>query len=180
MGITHGHSIYAFYCAMMEHDSTHAPFHHAMTITNPETLRQYRARQLVYTRAWRARQDPVLLREANRKTKNAWMAVPANRLGHTLGQARRRARIDGRPFSITIEDLLPLPERCPVLGTLINYSGTGARGFVNDCPSIDRFDPAKGYVPGNVRVISWRANRIKSDASLEELEAVLRYMKGGA
>jgi hypothetical protein len=148
-----------------------------MTITNPETLRQYRERQVVYTRAWRAKQDPDEMKAMRQRHRETWFSDPTNRLKHTLGQARRRARVDGRLFSITIADLLPLPERCPVLGTLINYSGTGVRGFVNDCPSIDRFDPAKGYVPGNVRIISWRANRIKTDASIEELEAILRYMK---
>jgi hypothetical protein len=44
-------------------------------------------------------------------------------------------------------------------------------------PSFDRWDNAKGYVPGNVFVISWRANRIKWDCSVAELEAVVAYMK---
>jgi hypothetical protein len=152
----------------------------AMTITNPETLRQYRARSVLYTRAWRAKQDPASLKAMQRKHWEKRMLNPVNRIKNTLGMARHRAQIDGRPFAITVEDLLPLPERCPVLGIVINYNGTKARGFVNDCPSIDRIDPARGYVPGNVRIISWRANRIKSDASIEELEAVIRYMKGGA
>jgi hypothetical protein len=149
-----------------------------MTITNPETLRKYRARQVVYSRAWRAKQDQDEAKAMQRRHRETWFATPINRLKNTLVNARRRAQIDGRLFSITIEDLLPLPEYCPVLGILLNYNGTKKRGFVNDCPSIDRFNPAKGYVPGNVRIISWRANRIKSDASIEELEAILRYLKG--
>jgi hypothetical protein len=151
-----------------------------MTITNPETLRKYRARQVVYSRAWRAKQDPDEAKAMRRRHRETWFANPINRMKHTLDVARRRAQVDGRLFSITIEDLLPLPEYCPVLGVLINYKGTKVRGFVNDCPSIDRFNPAKGYVPGNVRIVSWRVNRIKSDASIEELEAILRYMKGGS
>jgi hypothetical protein len=39
-------------------------------------------------------------------------------------------------------------------------------------PSLDRVDPRKGYVPGNVRVISDRANRLKGDRSLSEIQAL--------
>lgn len=44
-------------------------------------------------------------------------------------------------------------------------------------PSLDRKDPTKGYVRGNVAWISFRANRIKSDASQQELERILNYVK---
>ncbi len=84
-------------------------------------------------------------------------------------------------FSICLDDLLPLPAVCPVLGVPINYGGTGARGFIDNSPSIDRMDSKRGYVPDNVQVICWRANRLKSDASVEELRSVLKYMeKAGA
>ena len=46
------------------------------------------------------------------------------------------------------------------------------------CPTLDRVDPSKGYTKGNVRYISARANRIKYDASVEELKKVLAYMEG--
>lgn len=117
-------------------------------------------------------------RQKVREDKQRWMAKPENRIKHTLGQAKRRATKDGRQFDITIEDLLPLPTVCPVLGIELNYAGTKVRGFVDTSPSIDRIDSSKGYIKGNVQIISWRANRVKSDASVEELEAVIKYMKG--
>ena len=43
--------------------------------------------------------------------------------------------------------------------------------------SLDCIIPELGYVPGNVAVISRRANTIKNDATIEELELVLAYMK---
>jgi hypothetical protein len=39
-------------------------------------------------------------------------------------------------------------------------------------PTIDRIDPRLGYVPGNVHVVSHRANRIKNNATLEEFEKI--------
>jgi hypothetical protein len=43
--------------------------------------------------------------------------------------------------------------------------------------AVNPLTPAKGYIKGNVRVISWRANELKGDATLEEMKAVVRYMK---
>lgn len=97
-----------------------------------------------------------------------------------LRRARRRAEEKGYPFSITEEDVI-VPETCPVFGTPLK----AARGEFHknrfggkaNSPSIDKIIPSLGYVPGNVRVISWRANRLKNDASLEELEALVRWLR---
>lgn len=138
--------------------------------SHPEKSREH-------TRRWRAAQNQEKLRERNRQVKTTWMANPENRIRHCLGQAKRRALLVGMEFNIALSDLLPLPEVCPVLGIKLNYSGTKAHGFVNSSPSIDRINSLLGYVRGNVRIISWRANRIKSDASIEELQRVLKYME---
>lgn len=39
----------------------------------------------------------------------------------------------------------------------------------NSTPSLDRIIPKKGYVRGNIIVISWRANLLKRDATIKEL-----------
>lgn len=91
--------------------------------------------------------------------------------------AKTRAKARGLDFSITANDVV-VPEFCPVLGIKLE-SGIGGPGAgpISSSPSLDRVDTARGYVLGNIRVISWRANRIKSDATVEELEKVLLYMK---
>lgn len=86
--------------------------------------------------------------------------------------ARKRAVKLGLPFDIQPDDVL-VPEVCPVLGARL---GCGGR---ENSPTLDRLIPQLGYVRGNVRVISFRANRLKSDASPEELQAILNYMVGG-
>ena len=44
-------------------------------------------------------------------------------------------------------------------------------------PSVDRVVPSLGYVKGNVHVISHRANSMKSDATIENVRALLAYME---
>lgn len=85
---------------------------------------------------------------------------------------KKWASYNGVPFDITPADI-QMPEVCPVFKTPFVY------GEINhpQGPSVDRLKPELGYVRGNVRVISFRANTIKRDAILEELEALVAYMK---
>lgn len=87
--------------------------------------------------------------------------------------AQRRARKNSLPFTITLDDIV-IPEKCPILGIpLFN----GRRGFRPHSYSLDRIQGPLGYVPGNVQVISNRANLLKRDATLEELEKLVNYLK---
>ena len=85
--------------------------------------------------------------------------------------ARKRAQKFGLPFDISPEDI-EIPTHCPVLGVELN---TGPR---EAAASLDRVKPEAGYTKGNIRVISFRANRLKSDATPAELRLVLNYVEG--
>lgn len=88
--------------------------------------------------------------------------------------ARIRAEKRGLAFDLTVEDIV-IPSHCPVLGLPLHVSdGTG---FRDHSPTIDRIDNAGGYVRGNIQVISWRANRIKCDATVDEMRKLLAYME---
>lgn len=91
--------------------------------------------------------------------------------GRLLSMAKSRAKIYSMEFSITKTDI-SIPSRCPVLGIPI-LVGASAHDREN-APSLDRIDPTRGYVSGNVRVISWRANRLKNDATAAELALLLQ------
>jgi hypothetical protein len=95
--------------------------------------------------------------------------------GKWLTDIRRRARKEGLKFDLTREDFV-IPEKCPALGIPI------VRGHENmeHWPSIDRIIPERGYVKGNVRVISARANTIKRDATLSELEKIVEYVRANS
>ena len=91
-----------------------------------------------------------------------------------LSNARRNAKKKGVPINITIEDIV-VPEFCPVLGFRLEKSK--AKGPQLQSPTLDRIIPELGYVKGNVAVISHRANRIKSDAKIEEILQVAEFLK---
>ena len=87
--------------------------------------------------------------------------------------ARRRARERELAFDIEPADIV-IPATCPLLGIELLRSKEYAK---DNSPSLDRRDPRYGYVKGNVWVISYRANRMKSDASIEELELLLKNLR---
>ena len=70
-----------------------------------------------------------------------------------------------------------IPEICPVFNIPLFFT-PGKRTY--NSFSIDRRDNSKGYTKENVRVISWKANMYKGDLTIEEVENLLRYMKGEA
>jgi hypothetical protein len=92
-----------------------------------------------------------------------------------LYDAKRRALKKGLPFEVDISDV-PIPKLCPVFGVPLTYT----EGDKSYSPSIDCVVPALGYVKGNVAVISNRANRIKNDGTIEELEAIVKWLKSRA
>lgn len=97
----------------------------------------------------------------------------AYRKAKMFSAAKYRAKKKGLDFDISIDDLI-FPEVCPVLGIDIDYEG---ERNANNIPSLDRINSSKGYVKGNVRIISNRANHLKLDASSDELIKVLEDLK---
>ena len=95
-----------------------------------------------------------------------------NWLFYALRSAKERAVSKGFEFSLIKEDIT-VPEFCPILNIPIHHETK--RG--PNSPSLDRIDNAKGYTKDNVRVISYKANRQKSDLTIEILEQILKYMK---
>lgn len=85
---------------------------------------------------------------------------------------KKRAKKKGIKFELEIFNIPPIPIRCPILGIKIKENNISAP--LDSSPSLDRINPQKGYVKGNVRIICNRANRIKADATLDELRLVLK------
>jgi len=85
--------------------------------------------------------------------------------------AKIRAKKMNLPFDITDADLV-VPDSCPILGLKLEFAR--GKGPEDNSPSVDRIRPERGYVKGNVRVISNRANRLRSNRTLEEMRAQMQ------
>jgi len=124
------------------------------------------SREAIKERAIR-KKDDYADRRAARRAKD-----PA---GHLFRVAQRRARVTGQAFTITASDII-VGEKCQCCGIKYDFSPAGGRKR-NTAASLDRFDSTKGYVPGNVNVICWKCNWVKSNSTLESLETVIRWMR---
>jgi hypothetical protein len=101
------------------------------------------------------------------------------RLKMLINASKQRAKNKNRQHEITVEDIksiYPVDGKCPIFGIDLVF---GDSGFRENSPSIDRIDSTKGYTVDNIQIISWKANRIKSYATVEELEMIVAYMKQG-
>lgn len=89
-----------------------------------------------------------------------------------LHRARGRAKKAGLECDLTEDTMPPMPDTCPVLGLSL-CPGDGR--MTDNSPTLDRIDSTKGYVAGNVHWISWRANSLKKDATVDELIKLAEY-----
>lgn len=116
-------------------------------------------------------------RDSNRtaireKGKEYYRRKLENRL---LNAAKARAKKFNLEFDLTTEDII-IPHHCPLLEIPL-YVATGRGSVKSNSASIDRIDPSKGYVKGNVWIISFKANTMKSNATLEEFLLMAKNMK---
>lgn len=93
---------------------------------------------------------------------------------YLLRAAKKRAQEKGVPFALTLGDI-QVPKVCPVLGLPLEPIRSGIHQRAGS-PSIDEIIPGGGYVPGNVAIISWRANSLKRDGRLEEFRQIVRWL----
>ena len=111
----------------------------------------------------------IKIRQAEKLNRD-WKVDAAKLLYSNI---KSRCKRIGREFSIELEDIL-IPEKCPVFGFDLKRED---RQTWMCAPSVDRIDSSKGYIKGNVTVVSRRANIIKRDATIQELEQLFNYYK---
>lgn len=84
--------------------------------------------------------------------------------------SKTNARKRGVEHTISQSDII-LSDTCVYLGVKIDYSVRENDNEIRayNIPSLDRIDSTKGYIPGNIQVISYLANRMKQDATIDQL-----------
>jgi hypothetical protein len=153
-----GHPVSCAHCGC----EFYSKAHNAMWCKATECQRASGRKRKRYARAANTEADKMYLLEWRKRSREKVMLV----------SVRSRAKKYGIEFSLKESDL-KIPKYCPVLGIELGWSEGYAKA---QSPSVDRIDPTKGYTPDNIMIISWRANRLKSDAEPHELQAVLRYV----
>lgn len=116
-------------------------------VQNAQKSKRYRDRKAEY-RKYIANTDP---------RKMIWNA------------AKSRAKNQNVPFDIELSDII-IPEYCPILDIKIERKEYGKGGsFQPNSPSLDKIIPSKGYIKGNIMIISMKANAMKYNATINEL-----------
>lgn len=124
-------------------------------------------------------------RELARKNQKLRIASPRKR--GKVGKAQsmywnalKRACDNQWNINISWKYLLEvMPDKCPVFNTPLDFEHAGGiQGRNPNSPSLDRFDNSKGYTKDNVRIVSWRANSLKSNGTAEEFKQIIKYLEG--
>lgn len=101
--------------------------------------------------------------------------INERRLPYLLNRMRSTASKLQVPFDLELSDII-VPTHCPVLGIPLEFGrSTPGKKWRDNSPSVDRIVPEKGYVKGNIVIVSYRANRIKNDSTLVELQMITDF-----
>lgn len=125
---------------------------------NPEFIKHNRLKAKIW-----AKENP----EKYKQNQKEWNQDITKVIYHRIKNRAKRRNLE---FNLEKSDII-VPEYCPVLKIKLCNGGPK-----DNWPSVDRIDNSKGYIKGNIQVISMRANRLKSDATIEELFAIVNYM----
>lgn len=120
-----------------------------------------------------ARAKRCLNKDRNHTNAVKRAGLRKNPVSYILCRIKSKCKKENIPFDLSHKDIV-IPAHCPVLGIPLIIGDKTAHW---QSPSVDRIIPSKGYTRGNIQIISHRANTIKSDATVEELEKVLAYVK---
>ena len=137
-------------------------------MTNLEAVRRYQRRHPDRVAKVHARGNH---RQKIKGWPNRKRWLWANVDARLLASARAAARTKRIACTITKSDI-KVPKQCPVFGIPL-FLTPGRR--TNNTPSIDRINNRRGYVSGNIVVVSWRANHLKSNMTRVELQRLARF-----
>lgn len=99
-------------------------------------------------------------------------AYKNNIITQMLKGAKQRSKKSGLEFNISGKDII-LTKKCPIFDIEFEIGLDN----IETSPSLERIDSSKGYIPSNIIVICYKANRAKGDATLQELIMINDFYK---
>jgi len=139
-----------------------------MPYNTPEKEKEYQKKWRLKNKVrLKAYQKEWSLKHPGRKNEHRYKHVKNNPEKCLIAGAKQRCKKTGLEFNIDISDIT-IPIVCPILGIPIIKEVTDKSGPKATSPSIDRIDNSKGYIKGNVQVISNKANTMKGNSTPEE------------
>lgn len=143
-----------------------AAYQNRLKLQGKDRLRSYHTRSL---NGERVTHEQQLERDRiNRRLRIE--KSPQHNLTFLLREIKCRCRKNNIPFNVSVKDFTEFPTHCPDLRVPLIY-GNKAKASPHSA-TVDRIIPELGYVSGNVRIISYRANVMKQNASLEEMKTI--------
>ncbi len=130
-----------------------------LNLKSPVKLRKKEWQVPLYEQLAKQRQSTKLYLRNKRQTEPRWCM---------FHNAKHRAKQQNIPFDIKINDIT-IPKMCPIFKKPFIF---GANKSLPFSPSLDRKNPKLGYTKDNIWVISHKANRIKNNATKEEIKIV--------
>ena len=100
-----------------------------------------------------------------------------NTCNYLIVEAKKRAKKQNIDFNITadyIKTIFPKNNKCPFLNILIKVNDNIQK---DNSITIDRIDNNKGYIKDNVLLLSLKANRSKSNSTIEEYERIVNNLE---
>lgn len=102
-------------------------------------------------------------------------AIIEEHLTFTLKRAANRK--NPWPMGIDVKYAMDIGERqkwrCAITGDKLSFTRGVGRKNPKIC-SVDRINSSKGYVPGNIQLVTWQANQIKGKFSTREFISLCR------
>ena len=119
------------------------------------------------------RQKEIVKQNPEKQKESIRLSKIKHKEGVLFAGARWRAKTYGMEFNITLEDIGNIPDICPILEIPIFRD---LKEISDNSPTLDRIDNSKGYIKGNVEIISRRANTLKSMGTAEEHLKIYEHM----
>lgn len=145
---------------------------------NPETGKEFALGEVVEGRYFLSYNNKYVRQDGYMpELWGNWKTFHRFKCKNLRNNAVLRAKKAGYESDLTTDyilEIFPKDFICPVLGIKMEWGGNKAD---RNSPSMDKIFPDKGYMQGNIAIISMRANSIKADATSDEIMKVAKWLK---